>query len=147
MKSSGGILALRTTTNARWIARLSLRLVHFILIAEYMKRSCEFSFPIPKFTGTINYKSPNKRTHRVNITLTLEPEVEKGLLARAHERGLTLDAYLKDLLQKESAITAITRRSGKDKAQAFVAWTKSHRPTKLLSDEAISRTTLYPDRA
>jgi len=82
----------------------------------------------------------------MDITLTLDPEVEKGLLARAQERGLTIDAYLKDLVQKEAALAAVTRRSGKEKAQAFVAWATGHRPTKPLSDEAVSRATLYPDR-
>jgi hypothetical protein len=82
----------------------------------------------------------------MNITLALDPEVEKGLIARAQERGLTLDAYLKDLVRKEASLAAITRRSGKEKAQAFIAWAKAHRPTKPLSDEAISRTTLNPDR-
>jgi 4-aminobutyrate aminotransferase-like enzyme len=81
----------------------------------------------------------------MNITLTLDPEVEKGLLARAQQRGLTLNAYLEDLVKKEVAL-ADTRRSGKEKAQAFVAWAKSHRSTKPLSDEAISRARLYPDR-
>ncbi|HEV2201331.1 MAG TPA: hypothetical protein VGR73_16050 [Bryobacteraceae bacterium] len=82
----------------------------------------------------------------MNITLTLDPEVEKGLLARAHERGLTLDAYLEDLVKKEARFAAGTHQSGKGKAQAFVAWAKGHRPTKLLSDDAVRRSSFYPDR-
>ena len=82
----------------------------------------------------------------MNITLTLTPEVEKGLLARARERGLTLDAYLDDLVQREVGVASGSHRSGNEKAQEFVAWAKSHRPTKPLSDEAISRATMYPDR-
>jgi hypothetical protein len=83
----------------------------------------------------------------MNITLTLNPEVEKGLLARAQERGLTLDAYLADLVQREAGLLAGPRKAGKEKAQAFVVWAKGHRMTKPLSDEAISRATMYPDRA
>lgn len=82
----------------------------------------------------------------MNITLILRPEVEKGLLARAQERGLTLDAYLDDLVQRDAGIATGAQRSGKEKAQAFVDWAKNHRPTKLLSEEAISRATTYPDR-
>lgn len=82
----------------------------------------------------------------MDITLSLKPEVEKGLLARAQERGLTLDAYLDDLFQREAGFAAGARRSGKEKAQAFVAWARSHRPTAPLSEEAISRATMYPDR-
>ena len=83
----------------------------------------------------------------MDITLTLEPEVEKGLLARAQERGLTLDAYLDELVRREAGIVDARQLSGKERAQAFVAWAKSHRPTPPLSDEAISRSTMYPDRA
>jgi hypothetical protein len=81
----------------------------------------------------------------MNITISLDLEVEKGLLARAQERGLTLDAYLKALVRKEATLAVATPRSGKEKAQAFVAWAKGHRSTTPLSDEAISRATLYPD--
>ena len=83
----------------------------------------------------------------MNITLTLEPEIEKGLIARASELGLTLDAYLNNLVRKEAALISGPRLSGKEKAQAFVEWAKSHRPSKLLSDDDISRETMYPDRA
>ncbi len=83
----------------------------------------------------------------MNITLTLEPEVEKGLTARASELGLTLDAYLNNLVTREAAMISGLRLSGREKAQAFVEWAKSHRPTKLLSDDDISRETMYPDRA
>jgi hypothetical protein len=83
----------------------------------------------------------------MNITLTLDPEVEKGLVARARERGLTLDAYLQDLVKKEAGNAARLPRNERQKAQDFLAWAKGHRPTKLLSEEAVSRATMYPDRA
>jgi hypothetical protein len=83
----------------------------------------------------------------MTITLSLKPEVERSLLARAKERGLTLDAYLDELVQREAGLVASAQRSGKGKAQAFVNWAKSHRLTRRLSDEAICRATQYPDRA
>jgi len=83
----------------------------------------------------------------MNITLKLEPEVEKTLLARAQERGLTLDQYLNDLVKREAGIVDSRQLSGKERAEAFVEWAKSHRATPPLSDEAISRSTMYPDRA
>ena len=82
----------------------------------------------------------------MNITLTLEPEIEKGLIARASELGLTLDAYLNNLVRRAAALISGPPLSGKEKPQAFVEWAKSHRPTKLLSDDDISRETMYPDR-
>ncbi|HEY3444203.1 MAG TPA: hypothetical protein VGK29_25860 [Paludibaculum sp.] len=83
----------------------------------------------------------------MTITLKLKPEVEKGLIARARERGLTLDAYLDDLVQREAGLAGSASQTGKEKAQAFVAWARGHRPTTPLSDEAISRAKMYPERA
>jgi hypothetical protein len=82
----------------------------------------------------------------MNITLTLDPEIEEGLLARAQERGLTLDAYLRVLLKKEAGLVAATQRNGRETADAFTAWANGHRSTKPLSDEAVSRASFYPDR-
>lgn len=38
----------------------------------------------------------------MDVTLSLNPEVEKGLLARAHERGVSLDAYLQEVMAREA---------------------------------------------
>jgi hypothetical protein len=38
----------------------------------------------------------------MNVTLSLKPEVEKGPLARAHARGVSLDDYLQELVAKEA---------------------------------------------
>jgi hypothetical protein len=54
---------------------------------------------------------------------------------------------LDDPVEREAGSVAAAQRSGKENAQAFVVWAKSHRLTKPLSDEAISRATMYPDRS
>jgi hypothetical protein len=82
----------------------------------------------------------------MTVTLSLNPEIEKGLLARAQERGLSLNDYLQELVTREAGLVAATGKSGKEKASAFVQWAKSHRYTPPLSDEAISRASMYPDR-
>jgi hypothetical protein len=41
----------------------------------------------------------------MNVTLNLKPEVEKGLMARAHARGVSLDDYLQELVTKEAGLT------------------------------------------
>jgi hypothetical protein len=41
----------------------------------------------------------------MNVTLNLKPEVEKGLRARAHARGVSLDDYLQELVTKEAGLT------------------------------------------
>jgi hypothetical protein len=40
----------------------------------------------------------------VNVTLSLNPEVEKGLLARARQRGVPLDEYLQELVVREAGL-------------------------------------------
>ena len=37
----------------------------------------------------------------MNVTLNLSPEAERGLTARAHARGVSLDDYLRDLVARE----------------------------------------------
>ena len=42
----------------------------------------------------------------MTLTLNLNPEVEKGLRARAQARGVSLDAYLQELVAKEAGLPA-----------------------------------------
>jgi hypothetical protein len=39
----------------------------------------------------------------VTVTLELKPEIEAGLVAQAHARGLSLEAYLEQVLQSAVA--------------------------------------------
>jgi hypothetical protein len=48
----------------------------------------------------------------VTVTLNLKPEVEAGLLAQAQATGMTLEAYLQQLVEKEISAEAVgTERS------------------------------------
>jgi len=40
----------------------------------------------------------------MTVTLRLKPEVEKGLMARAQERGVSLERYLQELVAKEAGL-------------------------------------------
>jgi hypothetical protein len=80
------------------------------------------------------------------VTLSLSPEVESSLMARARTRGVSLDDYLEELVAREAGLAASPSTSGEEKARAFVQWAKGHRDTPPLSDEDISRATMYPDR-
>jgi hypothetical protein len=40
----------------------------------------------------------------MNVTLNLNPEVEKGLMARAHARGVSLEDYLEELVAREAGL-------------------------------------------
>ncbi len=46
----------------------------------------------------------------MNVTLSLNPEVEKGLIARAHARGVSLDEYLEELVAREVGLPAAEPR-------------------------------------
>jgi hypothetical protein len=80
------------------------------------------------------------------MALTLSPEIEERLLSAAQSRGLSPDAYLGELLTPHPAHSA-TPMSGEARAKAFLAWADSFPDTPPLSDEAISRASLYPDRS
>ncbi len=41
----------------------------------------------------------------MTLTLTLNPEVEQGLLTQAQEQGVSLDDYLQELLEKQASIS------------------------------------------
>jgi len=40
----------------------------------------------------------------VNVILSLDPEVEKSLMARARARGVSLDEYLQELVSREAGV-------------------------------------------
>lgn len=42
----------------------------------------------------------------MNVTLSLDPEIEKGLMARAQARGVSLDDYLQELVAREAGLPA-----------------------------------------
>jgi hypothetical protein len=91
----------------------------------------------------------------MTLTIEVSGELEAALKAQADEQGLTADRVARRVLARaltpgvegeEGGLPAATRTSGKEKARAFVQWAKSHRDTPALSDEAISRASMYPDR-
>src|ERR1039457_4674794 len=61
------------------------------------------------------------------VTLSLNPEVEGVLEARARARGVSLDDYLQELVAREAGVVASTGTSGEEKARAFVQWASGHR--------------------
>jgi hypothetical protein len=75
----------------------------------------------------------------MSITLNLSPDVEKGLMAQARERGIPLSDYLQEIVTRQARLAAGTSMAGKDKARAFELWAKNHRVPPPLSDDAVSR--------
>ncbi len=51
----------------------------------------------------------------MTVTLNLNSEVEKGLTARARERGVSLDDYLQEIVAREAGVPASSPSSTKAK--------------------------------
>ncbi len=47
----------------------------------------------------------------MNVTLSLNPEVQKGLMERAHARGVSLADYLQELVAREACVLAAAEPS------------------------------------
>ena len=83
----------------------------------------------------------------MSVTLNLNPEVEKGLTALAVARGLSLSEYLQELATREAAGRQTEAlATGDERAKAFIEWADSFPDTPPLSDDAISRASMYLDR-
>jgi hypothetical protein len=92
----------------------------------------------------------------MTVMRNLPPEKEARLIAAAQAKGLSTDALVREALDRilaDAPAPAGTPRSLQDEltpeewVQQLDAWVDSHdRTTPLLSDEAISRESIYPDR-
>lgn len=86
----------------------------------------------------------------MTVTLDLKPEVEERIAAEAKARGLSVETYILNVLEKEAtnegASFALTATPEEWK-KAFLEWIHSPRPEHPpLSDEAISRESIYRER-
>jgi hypothetical protein len=79
------------------------------------------------------------------VTLKLKPEIEAGLLTQAKASGMTLEEYLLSLVEA-SLISGKQALAPEERASAFEAWSAGHRATAPLSDDAVSRETMYEGR-
>lgn len=106
------------------------------------------------------------------MTFTIESDEQRftAWKAKAAAQGLTVDAWLKKLADENAgigtpadevcersliteqadtgsgAVQPASHAADKAKAREFVEWAKDHPYTPPLSDEAISRASLNPDR-
>lgn len=86
----------------------------------------------------------------MTVTLKLKPEVEERIVAEATARGLSVETYILNVLEKEAtnggtsfALTATPEEWKK----AFLDWVHTERPAHApLSDEALSRESIYRER-
>lgn len=86
----------------------------------------------------------------MNVTIELSDEKAAALKAQAQAFGLTLERLLEQIAEQQiqpSSIAHLQRTDPEEWARQFDAWVDSHDPNMpVLSDEAMSRESIYPDR-
>jgi hypothetical protein len=82
------------------------------------------------------------------VTLNLPEQVEQAYVAEAQARGLTLDELVREVLVAARPATPASELTPEEWVCEFKEWTESHRGLNLpiLSDEHISRESIYADR-
>jgi hypothetical protein len=83
------------------------------------------------------------------MSIEISHETEVLLTEEARKQGVSVDALVKRFIDQHRTTGHRDElpQPGSKKAQDFVAWAKGHRQTKPLSDEAVQRTSFYPDRS
>jgi hypothetical protein len=81
-------------------------------------------------------------------TIEVEPDVASKIEAQARARGLSVDAYLRALIEGREAASATENAvTPQEKIRLLREFADSHgHDTPLLSDEAISRESIYGER-
>ncbi len=84
----------------------------------------------------------------MTLTLNLPPQVEQAYLAEAQARGLPLDALVSEVLLSRQPVPTAMEMNPEEWVRKFREWTGSHvrRNLPVLSDEAMSRESIYADR-
>jgi len=84
------------------------------------------------------------------MTLHLRPEIAARLESLANAHGLSVEDYLKQLVERGSDLndpkTPARRLSAEEWAHQFEEWADSFPEVPPIPDEALSRENLYPDR-
>jgi hypothetical protein len=88
----------------------------------------------------------------MNLTIELSDEKAEALKAQAEAQGLTVENWIKQIAEqyvpRYPSIAHLQVTDPEEWGRQFHEWAESHsrRSTPLLSDEAISRESIYPDR-
>ena len=88
----------------------------------------------------------------MNLIIELSDEKAAALKDQAAALGLTVERWVERLAEQQAemqlaSIAHLQKTNPKEWARRFHEWAESHdRTTPLLSDEAMSREAIYPDR-
>jgi len=80
--------------------------------------------------------------------LEVEPEVASKIQARARERGVSVDVYLRELIdQKGTESESSNGLSSQERVRMLREWASGHsRDKSVLSENVISRESIYEER-
>jgi hypothetical protein len=85
----------------------------------------------------------------MTVTLDLPPDKEAAFQAAAQARGLSLAQWMLEAAGQQVqpvSIAHLQKTNPQEWARQFRAWADSHDPNiPVLSDEAMSRESIYPD--
>jgi len=85
----------------------------------------------------------------MNLTLNLPPEKEAVYKAQAKARGMSLEQWMLAVADQQvqpASVAHLQKTNPEEWARHFDAWVDSHRPDiPVLSDESMSRDSIYPD--
>jgi hypothetical protein len=84
----------------------------------------------------------------VTVTIELSDEKAAAFKAKAEAMGLTVEEWLRSLGERNVQPESIVHLQGTEEwARRFREWADSHDPNlPVLSDEDMSRESIYPDR-
>jgi hypothetical protein len=82
----------------------------------------------------------------MTVTIQLPSDIEADLLAQARKHGLELPQYLERLLRAQVSPRTVSALSPAERAAAWRESTRGLPHTPPLSDDAISRDSIYGDR-
>jgi hypothetical protein len=88
----------------------------------------------------------------VHLTIQLPDEKVAALQAQAAAHGVTVERWVEQIAEQHAiahpvSIADLQKTNPKEWARQFHEWAESHdRTSPPLSDEAVSRESIYPDR-
>ena len=86
----------------------------------------------------------------MTVTIQIPDDIAALYQRQAEARGLTVERWLMELAEQNAPVSSIAHlqtTNPKEWARQFRIWADGHDPkTPVLSDEAMSRESIYPDR-
>jgi hypothetical protein len=87
----------------------------------------------------------------MTLTIDLPPDKEAVFKAEAQLRGLSVEQWIVEVAEQQvrhaGSVAHLQKTNPEEWVRRFDEWLNSHDPnTPVLSDEAMSRDSIYPDR-